>query len=77
MIRGCNMYLHEEREDFKDIIEQVVNATGRAGAVVEKDYYVTLILRLLSEKLENVVFKGGTFRMIMWRMVIAWSECWR
>ena len=71
------MYLHEEREDFKDIIEQVVNATGRAGAVVEKDYYVTLILRLLSEKLENVVFKGGTFRMIMWRMVIAWSECWR
>ena len=71
------MYLHEEREDFKDIIEQVVSATGRAGTVVEKDYYVTLILRLLSEKLDNVVFKGGTFRMIMWRMVIAWSECWR
>ena len=54
------MYLHEEREDFKDIIEQVVSATGRAGTVVEKDYYVTLILRLLSEKLDNVVFKGGT-----------------
>ena len=28
--------------------------------MVEKDYYVTLILRLLAEKLEQCVFKGGT-----------------
>ena len=28
--------------------------------MIEKDYYVTMILRLLSEQLELCVFKGGT-----------------
>lgn len=54
------MYLHEDRENFRDIIEQVSIATDRTSIIIEKDYYVTLILKLLSEKLENCVFKGGT-----------------
>ena len=54
------MYLHKDKENFKDIIEQVSNENGRTPMVVEKDYYVTLILKLLSEKLDNCVFKGGT-----------------
>jgi predicted nucleotidyltransferase component of viral defense system len=54
------MYLHEDKEAFKEVIEQVVEDTGRTAAVIEKDYYVTMILRLLSQKLPNVVFKGGT-----------------
>ena len=54
------MFLHEDRDNFRDIIEQIVNDTGKAGAVIEKDYYVTLILRLLADSLDNVVFKGGT-----------------
>lgn len=54
------MYLHEDKENFKDIIEQVSNENGRTPMVIEKDYYVTLILKLLSEKLDNCVFKGGT-----------------
>ena len=54
------MYLHENKENFQEMIELVSTDTGRAAAVIEKDYYVTLILRLLSEQLSNVVFKGGT-----------------
>ena len=54
------MYLHEDRDSFRDIIEQVSNATGRTPIVIEKDYYVTLILKLLSDQLDNCVFKGGT-----------------
>jgi len=42
------MYLHEDREEFKDIIEQVSEDIGRAAVVIEKDYYVTMILRLLA-----------------------------
>ena len=38
------MYLHEDREAFRDLIEQVSDKTGRTPMVVEKDYYVTLIL---------------------------------
>ena len=54
------MYLHEDREAFRDLIEQVSGKNGRTPMVVEKDYYVTLILKLLSEQLDNCVFKGGT-----------------
>ncbi len=54
------MHLHEGKETFKEFIEQVAEDTGHAATVIEKDYYVTMILRLLSQKLLNVVFKGGT-----------------
>lgn len=54
------MYLHEDKETFKSLIDQMVIETGLAAMVIEKDYYVTMILRLLSQKLSNVVFKGGT-----------------
>lgn len=53
------MYIHEEREAFKDLIEQVADDLGKTTAVVEKDYYVTQILRLLAGQLNNCVFKGG------------------
>ncbi len=33
---------------------------NQAVAVIEKDYYVTMILRLLAEKADKCVFKGGT-----------------
>lgn len=54
------MYLHQDREVFKDMVELVADNIGRAPAVVEKDYYVTQILRLLASRLDNCVFKGGT-----------------
>ena len=54
------MYLHKDRETFKDMVGQASDSSGRTLAVVEKDYYVTLILKLLSEQLDQCVFKGGT-----------------
>ena len=54
------MYLHKDREMFKDMVEQTAEQSGRTPIVVEKDYYVTLILKLLSEQLDLCVFKGGT-----------------
>lgn len=37
------MYLHEEKERFKDLIEQVASKTGRTAVVIEKDYLVKRI----------------------------------
>ena len=37
------MYLHKDKETFKEIIEQVADDTGCAAVVIEKDYYVTMI----------------------------------
>lgn len=68
------MYLHEDRESFRDIIEQVSGEIGRTPIVVEKDYYVTLILKLLSEQLEHCVFKGGTSLSKGFRAIDRFSE---
>ena len=52
------MYLHEDKQVFKETIEQVANYTGKAAIVIEKDYYVTMILRFLSEKCRILYLKG-------------------
>lgn len=55
------MYLHKDKEMFKGVVEQTAEQSGRTTMVVEKDYYVTLILKLLAEQLERCVFKGGLY----------------
>lgn len=54
------MYLHEDKATFKEILRLTAEEFGRAISIVEKDYYVTMILRRLSDELPHVVFKGGT-----------------
>ena len=39
------MYLHKDREMFKDMVEQTAAQSGRQPRVVEKDYYVKMILK--------------------------------
>ena len=55
------MYLHkDDRELFLDIINTVSNINGVRTDIIEKDYYVSLILKELSGMDLPVVFKGGT-----------------
>lgn len=53
-------FLHNDKETFSQAINLVTNKNGIRPDIVEKDYYVTMILRLLSERLPFIVFKGGT-----------------
>ena len=53
-------YLHNDREQFKDAIYLAYDQTGIMVQAIEKDYYVTMLLKLLSEKIPYIVFKGGT-----------------
>lgn len=50
------MFLHEDKELFRDVIETTAEELNRPAAIVEKDYYVTMILKLLSEKAPECVF---------------------
>ena len=68
------MYLHEDRELFNDIISAVNSQTGIAQAIIEKDYYVTMILMLLAQKNQNVVFKGGTSLSKCFHIINRFSE---
>lgn len=54
------MYLHEDRDLFFDVVNAANEKLSIPMAVIEKDYYVTMILKLLSARNENCVFKGGT-----------------
>ena len=55
------MYLHkDDKELLRDIIVTVSERTGIDESIVEKDYYVTMILKELVQRNPNVVFKGGT-----------------
>lgn len=54
------MYLHEDRELFKEVVKETSELLGMTAEKIEKDYYVTMILKLLAEKSELCVFKGGT-----------------
>ena len=53
-------FLHNDKETFSQAINLVTNKNAIRPEIVEKDYYVTMILRLLSERLPFIVFKGGT-----------------
>ena len=68
------MYLHKDCEQFKNIIELTAEYCKRTPVVVEKDYYVTLILKLLAQQQEQCVFKGGTSLSKGFRVIDRFSE---
>ena len=68
------MYLHEDRGLFEDAIGQSAEFTKRPIAVVEKDYYLTMILKLLSERAPDCTFKGGTSLAKCYHVIRRFSE---
>ena len=54
------MYLHNDKPLFKKTIQDVSDSLNILDAVVEKDYYVSLILKEIATSSNKVVFKGGT-----------------
>ena len=54
------MYLHDDKSLFKKMIQDVSDTMNILDAVVEKDYYVSLILKEIATFSDKVVFKGGT-----------------
>lgn len=56
------MKLHLNKELFRDLIDTINTRTGIAIDIIEKDYYVCMILNELSKKQNELqaYFKGGT-----------------
>lgn len=52
--------IHEDKEQFSTLIDHVASLTGFYAPLVEKDYYLTLLLSRIQELSEDLVFKGGT-----------------
>ena len=56
-------YLHSDREQFRDAIDLAYEQTGVMVQAIEKDYYVTMLLRLLAQKIRK---NGGLFQPLCW-----------
>lgn len=54
------MKLHENKEDFTEAVQTVSRGLNISPALVEKDYYVTLVLKRINEEVPGLIFKGGT-----------------
>lgn len=54
------MLLHNDKELFREAVVSAAEELGLVVPIVEKDYYVTMILKHLSMECPECVFKGGT-----------------
>ena len=67
-------YLHENKEEFINAVNLASEYFHVLPVIVEKDYYVTMILRELSERQGFVVFKGGTSLSKCHKVIRRFSE---
>lgn len=68
------MNLHHDRDAFEELVVGAANELAIPTNVIEKDYYVTIALRALSEKLKDMVFKGGTSLTKCYQLIDRFSE---
>ena len=68
------MFLHEDRKKFQQAVSLTSFRSDRMGKIIEKDYYVTMILRLLADEMPFVVFKGGTSLSKCHQAILRFSE---
>ena len=68
------MNLHHDREAFEELLIGAANELAIPTNIIEKDYYVTIALKSLSEKLDDMVFKGGTSLTKCYQLLDRFSE---
>ena len=68
------MKLHEDRDAFKDALLRASESLGILPALLEKDYYVTLLLEGLCKETKGLVFKGGTSLSKCYKAIDRFSE---
>ena len=68
------MYLHKDKDLFTEVITEANAQTGIAESIIEKDYYVTMILKLLAKSNPDIVFKGGTSLSKCFHLINRFSE---
>lgn len=66
--------LHNDKEAFNDILIAASNALGIEMAIVEKDYYVSLLLKEINKNYPDIIFKGGTSLSKCYKIISRFSE---
>lgn len=68
------MNLHENKSEFRQLIYLCSNSLNIIPSFIEKDYYVTLLLKELFTLDSNFVFKGGTSLSKCYKIINRFSE---
>lgn len=68
------MNLHHDREAFAELMIGAANELAIPTAIIEKDYYVTIALKRLSDRIDDMVFKGGTSLTKCYQLLNRFSE---
>ena len=68
------MNLHLDKNAFRVLLEDVHKRTGYRADVLEKDYYVVMFLKELSDFQSEAYFKGGTALYKALKMTNRFSE---
>ncbi len=71
---GCLIMLHNDIDLFRDTIVKVAQEKGINESLIEKDYYVTIILNALAKRIDGIVFKGGTCLSKCHKIIKRFSE---
>ncbi len=66
--------LHNDKELFQQVIIATGDALGIDYSIVEKDYYVTEVLRSIVQKEPRIIFKGGTSLSKCYGLIKRFSE---
>ena len=68
------MKLHDNKELLLEIMKNTSEYFGINYALVEKDYYITLLLEKLVERIDGLLFKGGTCLAKCYKIIDRFSE---
>lgn len=68
------MELHKNQEEFLQSIKMASEYFGMDSALIEKDYFVTLFLRMANKAIPGLVFKGGTSLSKCYKIIDRFSE---
>ena len=68
------MELYKSEQEFRDAVIAASGYYRVSPAIVEKDYFVTLILRNLKSVIPGILFKGGTSLSKCFKIIERFSE---
>lgn len=66
--------LHDDKELFEQVVLKASERYGVEAGIVEKDYYVTLLLREIVKRQPEIIFKGGTSLSKCYKIIKRFSE---
>jgi predicted nucleotidyltransferase component of viral defense system len=68
------MRLHEDKELFEQVLTLTADSMKIDAAIIEKDYFVTMLLQEIARRQPRIIFKGGTSLSKCYKLINRFSE---